>query len=108
VKSTCSVAAGAYNSLLVYVGDGSATGLAKAVALTSGILITAVQTVYSGSEGTNVRGLTAAARKTTGSDDRVLPTAAIYDSDLALSRPIEMSVASELSGMAHSTMEAEC
>lgn len=87
--------------LLVSVGGGSTTGLAKAIALTSGIPIVAVPTTYAGSEATNVWGLTEAARKTTGIDDRVLPETVIYDSGLTLSLPVEMSVASGLNGMAH-------
>jgi len=87
--------------LVVCIGGGSATGLAKAIALTTGIPIIAIPTTYSGSEGTNVWGLTEAARKTTGSDDRVLPATVIYDSDLTLSLPVELSVASGLNGMAH-------
>lgn len=87
--------------LLVSVGGGSTTGLAKAIALTSGLPIIAVPTTYAGSEATNVWGLTEAARKTTGSDDRVLPVTVIYDSDLTLSLPVDLSVASGLNGMAH-------
>lgn len=87
--------------LLVSVGGGSTTGLAKAIALTSDIPIVAVPTTYAGSEATNVWGLTEAARKTTGVDDRVLPETVIYDSELTLSLPVELSVASGLNGMAH-------
>lgn len=87
--------------LLVCVGGGSTTGLAKAVALTSGIPIVAVPTTYAGSEATNVWGLTEAARKTTGVDDKVLPVSVIYDADLTLSLPVDLSVASGLNGMAH-------
>ena len=87
--------------LLVSVGGGSTTGLAKAVALTTGIPIVAVPTTYAGSEATDVWGLTEAGRKTTGVDARVLPKTVIYDSALMLSLPVEMSVASGLNGMAH-------
>lgn len=87
--------------LLVSVGGGSTTGLAKAVALTTNIPIVAIPTTYAGSEATNVWGITEAARKTTGSDIRVLPTTIIYDSLLTLTLPIELSVASGLNGMAH-------
>jgi maleylacetate reductase len=87
--------------LLVCVGGGSTTGLAKAVALTTGIPIVAVPTTYAGSEATNVWGLTEAARKTTGVDDRVLPATVIYDAELTASLPVELSVASGLNGMAH-------
>ena len=68
--------------LLVCVGGGSTTGLAKAIALTTGLPIVAVPTTYAGSEATNVWGLTEAARKTTGVDDRVLPVTVVYDADL--------------------------
>ena len=87
--------------LLVCVGGGSTTGLAKAIALTSGIPIVAVPTTYAGSEATNVWGLTDNERKTTGTDDKVLPVTVIYDSELTLSLPVDMSVASGLNGVAH-------
>jgi maleylacetate reductase len=94
-------AADAGIDLLVCVGGGSTTGLAKAIALTSGIPIVAVPTTYAGSEATNVWGLTEASRKTTGVDDAVLPVTVIYDAALTLSLPVDMSVASGLNGMAH-------
>lgn len=87
--------------LLVCVGGGSTTGLAKAVALTTGLPIVAVPTTYAGSEATNVWGLTEAARKTTGVDDKVLPMTVIYDAALMLSLPVELSIASGLNGLAH-------
>ncbi|MFF8732618.1 maleylacetate reductase [Streptomyces sp. NPDC015171] len=87
--------------LLVSVGGGAATGLAKAVALTTGIPIVAVPTTYAGSEATSVWGLTEGARKTTGSDPRVLPRAIVYDASLTLSLPVPMSVASGLNALAH-------
>src|SRR5699024_5902769 len=87
--------------LLVSVGGGSAYGLAKAIALASGIPIIAIPTTYSGSESTNVWGLTAVKRKTTGIDDKVLPKTVIYDSELMSSRPVAMSVASGLNALAH-------
>ena len=86
---------------IVSVGGGSTTGLAKAVALTSGLPIIAVPTTYAGSEATNVWGLTEGARKTTGVDPRVLPHAIVYDAALTLSLPVDMSVASGLNALAH-------
>ncbi len=87
--------------LLVCVGGGSTTGLAKAIAMTTGLPIVAVPTTYAGSEATNVWGLTEAKRKTTGVDPKVLPETVIYDSELTMSLPVDMSVASGLNGMAH-------
>jgi maleylacetate reductase len=94
-------AAAAEVDVLVCVGGGSTTGLAKAIALTSGLPIVAVPTTYAGSEATNVWGLTEAERKTTGVDDRVLPVAVVYDPDLTLSLPVDLSVASGFNGIAH-------
>ena len=87
--------------LLVSVGGGSATGLAKAVALTSGLPIVAVPTTYAGSEATNVWGMTEDNRKTTGVDLKVLPQAIVYDASLMLTLPVEMSVASGMNALAH-------
>lgn len=86
---------------LVSVGGGSTTGLAKAVALTTGLPIVAVPTTYAGSEATNVWGLTENARKTTGVDDRVLPRTVVYDATLTLTLPVELSMASGLNAIAH-------
>jgi maleylacetate reductase len=87
--------------LVVSVGGGSTTGLAKAVALTERLPIVAVPTTYAGSEATNVWGLTTASRKTTGVDDVVLPAVVVYDAALTLSLPVELSVASGLNAIAH-------
>lgn len=87
--------------LLVSVGGGSTTGLAKAIALTTGLPIIAVPITYAGSEATNVWGLTESSRKTTGVDDRVLPVTVIYDAALTLSLPKDLSVASGLNALAH-------
>jgi maleylacetate reductase len=86
---------------LVSIGGGSTTGLAKAVALTTGLPIVAVPTTYAGSEATNVWGLTEDARKTTGSDPRVLPRTIVYDASLTLRLPVSLSVASGLNALAH-------
>lgn len=87
--------------LLISVGGGSTTGLAKAVALTSGIPIIAIPTTYAGSEATNVWGITQDRKKTTGTDPHVLPATVIYDADLSKTLPVGLSVASGLNGMAH-------
>ncbi|SNX66180.1 maleylacetate reductase [Streptomyces sp. TLI_55] len=86
---------------LVCVGGGSTTGLAKAVALTTGLPIVAVPTTYAGSEATNVWGLTEGEVKSTGVDPRVLPRSIVYDASLMLTLPVEMSVASGLNALAH-------
>jgi alcohol dehydrogenase class IV len=94
-------AAGHGADALVSIGGGSATGLAKAVALTSGLPVVAVPTTYAGSEATDVWGLTEDARKTTGTDPRVLPRAIVYDAELTTSLPVPLSVASGVNALAH-------
>jgi maleylacetate reductase len=87
--------------VVVSVGGGSTTGLAKAVALTTGLPIVAVPTTYAGSEATDVWGLTDEGRKTTGVDRRVLPRAVVYDASLMVGLPVASSVASGLNALAH-------
>jgi maleylacetate reductase len=86
---------------IVVVGGGSAIGLAKAVALTTGLPIVAVPTTFAGSEATDVWGITEHGRKTTGSDARVRPVAVVYDSELLATLPVELTVASGLNAVAH-------
>jgi maleylacetate reductase len=86
---------------LVALGGGSATGLAKAIALETGLPILAVPTTYAGSEMTPIWGITADGRKTTGSDSRVLPRTVIYDPALTLSLPPRAGAASGMNAVAH-------
>jgi maleylacetate reductase len=88
--------------VIVSVGGGSTTGLAKAVAMTTGLPIVAVPTTYAGSEATNVWGLTEGPTKTTGVDVGVLPRSIVYDASLLTTLPGDMTVASGLNAMAHS------
>jgi maleylacetate reductase len=94
-------AAAAGADVVVSVGGGSTTGLAKAIAMTSGLPVIAVPTTYAGSEATAVWGLTSGDVKTTGTDPKVLPRVVVYDATLTLSLPADMSVASGLNALAH-------
>jgi maleylacetate reductase len=86
---------------LVCIGGGSATGLAKAVALQARVPILAVPTTYAGSELTPIWGITAAGRKTTGRDPAVRPRTVVYDPLLTLSLPPAFTAASGLNAAAH-------
>jgi len=87
--------------LLISVGGGAATGLAKAVALRLGIPILAIPTTYAGSEVTAVWGLTEGSRKTTGKSADVRPKTVIYDPLLTVGLPAAVSVSSGLNAIAH-------
>jgi maleylacetate reductase len=95
---------------IVAIGGGSAIGLAKAVALTSGataggvaggVVIVAVPTTYAGSEMTAVWGETAGGSKTTGTDLRVLPRVVVYDPVLSQHLPKKVTAASVANAIAH-------
>ena len=85
----------------VAIGGGSTTGLGKAIALDSGLPILAIPTTYAGSEMTPIYGLTEGGVKKTGRDLRVLPRTVIYDPELTLSLPAQMSVTSGINAIAH-------
>jgi maleylacetate reductase len=85
----------------VALGGGSTTGLAKAVALRSGLPLLAVPTTYAGSEMTPIYGITEGGLKTTGKDPRVLPRTVIYDPLLTLGLPVALSVCSGINAIAH-------
>jgi maleylacetate reductase len=86
---------------LVAIGGGSTIGLAKAIALETGLPILAVPTTYAGSEMTPIYGITEAGLKKTGRDARVLPRTVIYDPELTLTMPLELSVVSGMNAIAH-------
>ncbi len=85
----------------VAIGGGSTTGLGKAIAMESGLLILAIPTTYAGSEMTPIYGITEDGLKKTGKDPRVLPRTVIYDPELSVGLPISMSVTSGMNAIAH-------
>jgi alcohol dehydrogenase class IV len=89
------------SDLLVAIGGGSTVGLAKAVALETGLPILAVPTTYAGSEMTPIWGLTEAGSKRTGRDPKVLPRTVLYDPMLTLSLPPALSGTSGMNAIAH-------
>ncbi len=86
---------------VIALGGGSSTGMAKAVAKETGLPILAVPTTYAGSEMTSIWGMTEGRRKTTGRDLRVLPRAVVYDPELTVSLPAQISAASGMNAIAH-------
>jgi len=86
---------------LVAMGGGSATGMAKAVALERPTPIVAVPTTYAGSEVTPIYGLTGPDGKRTGRDPRVLPRTVLYDPALTTGLPAEVTGPSGMNALAH-------
>ncbi len=86
---------------IVAMGGGSTIGLAKGMALQTGLPILAVPTTYSGSEMTAIYGITDGGVKNTGKNQRALPRTAIYDPALTLNLPFTVSVTSGLNAIAH-------
>jgi maleylacetate reductase len=86
---------------LVAMGGGSATGMAKAVALERQTPIVAVPTTYAGSEVTPIYGLTGPEGKRTGRDLRVLPKVVVYDPALTTGLPPEVTGPSGMNALAH-------
>ncbi|CAB3763506.1 Maleylacetate reductase [Burkholderia sp. MSh2] len=85
----------------IAIGGGSTIGLGKAIALESSLPILAIPTTYAGSEMTPIYGLTEGGVKRTGSDARVLPKTVIYDPELTVTLPVELSVTSGINAIAH-------
>ena len=83
------------------IGGGSTIGVAKAMALDTGLPIVAVPTTYAGSEMTPIYGITEGGIKKTGRDRKVLPKTVIYDANLTLSLPPHISGPSGVNAMAH-------
>lgn len=95
------VALAAQADCLIAFGGGSSIGVAKAVALTIGLPIIAIPTTYGGSEMTPIWGRTSHGQKQTGRDAKVQPRVVIYDPELTLSLPANVSAASGMNAIAH-------
>jgi maleylacetate reductase len=86
--------------VVVSVGGGSATGLAKAVAAGTGLPVVAVPTTYAGSEVTAIYGITGT-HKLTRRDPRVQPRVIVYDPELTRDLPARTTVTSGFNALAH-------
>lgn len=106
VAAALKLAASAKADATISIGGGSTTGLGKALALKAGLANVAIPTTYAGSEMTNVWGMTEDGRKTTGRDNNVVPTFAIYDPELTLDLPAAISGPSGINAMAQAVVNA--
>ena len=87
---------------IVCIGGGSSTGLAKAMALSHAVPIVAVPTTYAGSEQTSIYGLTGGRRKETGKNAIVQPKTVVYDPELTVGLPPQVTGPSAFNALAHS------
>ncbi|EON62553.1 maleylacetate reductase [Coniosporium apollinis CBS 100218] len=86
---------------VVSIGGGSAIGLGKAISFRTGLPHICIPTTYAGSEMTTHLGETAGGKKTTKSDPKILPATVIYDVDLTMTLPAELSATSGVNAIAH-------
>jgi len=86
---------------LVAIGGGSTIGLAKALALRTGLPQVAIPTTYAGSEVTPILGETAEGVKKTQRSPALLPQVVIYDVAQTLALPPAISASSGLNAIAH-------
>ena len=101
VESARAMARSVEADCCITVGGGSTIGFGKAIALSSSLPVLAVPTTYSGSEMTNIWGISEGGAKKTGRDPKVLPRAVIYDPQLTLDLPVATSAASAMNAIAH-------
>lgn len=83
------------------IGGGSAVGLSKAIAARTNVPQIVVVTTYAGSEATPILGETRDGVKTTRRGPEILPEVIVYDVDLTLDLPLEISLPSGINAMAH-------
>jgi maleylacetate reductase len=86
---------------LVSIGGGSTIGLGKAIALRTDLPQIVLPTTYAGSEMTPILGETVDGKKSTQRTLNVLPEVVVYDPELTLTLPADVSVTSGINGVAH-------
>lgn len=86
---------------LVSFGGGASIGLGKGIALDLGLPIIAVPTTYSGSEMTGFCGITIDGVKRMHTSLNMLASTVIYDPQLSLGLPGDVSAASAMNALAH-------
>jgi alcohol dehydrogenase class IV len=86
---------------VVSIGGGSTIGLGKAISFKTGLPHICIPTTYAGSEMTPILGQTVDGKKTTESHPDIKPNVVIYDVELTLTLPVEMSMTSSVNAIAH-------
>lgn len=87
--------------VILAIGGGSSVGLAKAMVLEHPLPVWSVTTTYSGSEVTNIYGISDKGKKEVGRADVVMPEKVFYDPALSISLPLQLAATSSANAMAH-------
>jgi alcohol dehydrogenase class IV len=86
---------------VISIGGGSTIGLGKAISFKTKMPHICIPTTYAGSEMTPILGQTVDGKKTTESHPDIKPNVVIYDVDLTLTLPVELSLTSSVNAIAH-------
>jgi alcohol dehydrogenase class IV len=86
---------------LLAVGGGSAIDLAKAVSASTALPVVSVPTTYSGAEWTPTFGVRDRERRMRGGGGGAILAGIVYDVDLTLDLPRELTVGTALNALAH-------
>jgi len=105
VNLALAVAAENNVDVVMGMGGGSPIGMAKAIGFQLHLPIIAIPTTYAGSEMTPVYGITHTdenpPRKVTVNDPKIAPTLVIYDPQLTLDLPPELTASTGINALAH-------
>ena len=101
VEAAVAAAADAEADAVVGLGGGSAVDTAKAVSARLEIPVIAVPTTYAGAEWTPYFGMRDEAARRKGGGTGATTAAAIYDPELTLGLPVELTVGTTLNALAH-------
>jgi len=86
---------------LLAVGGGSAIDLAKAVSAATGLPVVSVPTTYAGAEWANSFGIRDNDRRMQGGGSGANLAGIVYDPDLSLGLPLEVTVGTAMNALAH-------
>jgi maleylacetate reductase len=102
VEAARQLAADQRADVVVAVGGGSAIGVGKGIAL-DGLALIAIPTTYAGSEMTPIVGITDRneGRKRVRRDQAALPRLAIYDPEVTVDLPPELTASTAMNALAH-------